>query len=317
VPSDTLPSIALDNLSLGRVHLGLALTSPGPATPGEEAEADFAQAASTWTAPWKDCSRRHRGSSPRGLLARATLHRLRGNRAGATADSSRPRRSPAGWDAPHACDAHLEGARLRPPAGDAAAAGKHVAVARKLVAETGYKRREREVLGWSWPSPRPIGANLGRRKGREGFFILSPRDRGSRTRAVNQARIVLVLGARLPARSDRAPARSNRVPGTRRSRTRTRCLVQHAITARLYAVTPPGNARTVHLHAMPVRLHTMTVYRGAGVRAPVRKVRAPVTRSPRACTRGRVAAPLPLPVVPGGVPGDIAANLAPSGVQNP
>jgi tetratricopeptide (TPR) repeat protein len=37
-----LLSIALDHLSLGRSHLGLALTAASPATPGGEAEADFA-----------------------------------------------------------------------------------------------------------------------------------------------------------------------------------------------------------------------------------------------------------------------------------
>jgi len=153
----------------------------------------------------------------------------------------------------HACDAHLEGARLDLQQGDAAAAGKHVAVARKLVAETGYKRRERE---WAWlelPSPpAPIGANLGRRKGRRGFFILSPRDRGSRTRResseelswfsapvclravtahLHAATVYLhaddrapVRGVWVQARDHRAPVRGDPRAGTQGPCTCTRCL---------------------------------------------------------------------------------------------
>ncbi|MFY9821218.1 MAG: hypothetical protein WAM82_07540 [Thermoanaerobaculia bacterium] len=45
----------------------------------------------------------------------------------------------------HACDAHIEWARLCLQQGDAEAARRHVALARKLVDETGYERREREV----------------------------------------------------------------------------------------------------------------------------------------------------------------------------
>ncbi len=45
----------------------------------------------------------------------------------------------------HACDAHLERARLDLQQGDAAAAREQVAMARKIVRETGYARREREV----------------------------------------------------------------------------------------------------------------------------------------------------------------------------
>jgi hypothetical protein len=47
----------------------------------------------------------------------------------------------------HKCDAHLENARLCRDQGDLDAARRHVARARELVEETGYKRREREV-GW-------------------------------------------------------------------------------------------------------------------------------------------------------------------------
>jgi len=45
----------------------------------------------------------------------------------------------------HECDAHLEWARLCRDQRDLAAARRHLARARELVDETGYKRREREV----------------------------------------------------------------------------------------------------------------------------------------------------------------------------
>jgi len=45
----------------------------------------------------------------------------------------------------HACDAHLESARLCRDQGDLTAARRHVARARELVEETGYERRRREV----------------------------------------------------------------------------------------------------------------------------------------------------------------------------
>ena len=45
----------------------------------------------------------------------------------------------------HECDAHLEWARLCRQRGDRDELQKHVARARKLVNETGYGRRKREV----------------------------------------------------------------------------------------------------------------------------------------------------------------------------
>jgi len=82
-----LHDIARDHLSLGRVHLGLALTAPGRAAPGEEAEADFAQAAEHLDRAVEGLRQAAQELYiPRGLLARATFHRLRENRAGAAAD---------------------------------------------------------------------------------------------------------------------------------------------------------------------------------------------------------------------------------------
>ncbi len=80
------------------------------------------------------------------LPTRAALYRLRGNRTAAASDLSEALEiAERGGMRLHACDAHLERARLDLQQGDAAAAGVQVAMARKIVRETGYGRREREV----------------------------------------------------------------------------------------------------------------------------------------------------------------------------
>ncbi len=139
--------IALDHLSLGRAQLGLALTDPVPTAPGEEADADFAKAAEHLNCAVEGL--RQAGTEhymPRGLLARAEMYRLRGNRTAAEADLSEALEiAEQGGMRLYACDAHLEWARLELQKGDTAAARGHVAVARKLVNKTGYRRREREV----------------------------------------------------------------------------------------------------------------------------------------------------------------------------
>ncbi|HZF10577.1 MAG TPA: toll/interleukin-1 receptor domain-containing protein [Thermoanaerobaculia bacterium] len=164
----SLLSIALDHLSLGRGHFGMALTAPLPAVPGEEAEADFILAAEHLDRAVEGL--RQSGNEddlPRGLLARAAFHRLRKNPAAATADLSEALEiAERGGMRLHLCDAHLEWARLDLQQGDTEAARKHVAAARKLVNETGYQRREREV---AWletltpgPSPGPPSRTSGR-----------------------------------------------------------------------------------------------------------------------------------------------------------
>jgi len=142
-----LLDIALDHLSLGRSHLGLALTAAGPATPGGEAEADFAQAAEHLDRAVEGLRKAGDESyAPRGLLARAAFHRLRGDLAGAAADLAEAVEiAERGGMRLHLCDAHLERARLALRQGDPEVARRHVALARQLVAETGYGRREREV----------------------------------------------------------------------------------------------------------------------------------------------------------------------------
>jgi len=143
----SLLDIALDHLSLGRAHLGLALTAPVPAAPGEEAEADFAQAAEHLDRAVEGLRQAAQELYlPWGLLARATFHRLRGNQSAAVADLSEAQEiADRGGMRLHACDAHLGWARLALQQGDAAAAREPVTRARKLVNATGYKRREREV----------------------------------------------------------------------------------------------------------------------------------------------------------------------------
>jgi hypothetical protein len=82
----------------------------------------------------------------RGLLARSALRRLRGDLAGAEAEVSEVLEiAERGSMRIHECDAHLEWARLCRQRGDRAGQQEHVARARKLVEETGYGRRGREV----------------------------------------------------------------------------------------------------------------------------------------------------------------------------
>jgi tetratricopeptide (TPR) repeat protein len=79
-----LLSIALDHLSLGRAHLGLALTSSA-----EESEADFTKAAEHLDYAVEGLRRSgNEDDLPRGLLAQSALRRLRGELLGAEADLS-------------------------------------------------------------------------------------------------------------------------------------------------------------------------------------------------------------------------------------
>ena len=144
-----LRDLALDRLTLGRAHLGLALTVPQPAAPGEDCTAGLAEAAEQLDRAVDGLQRAGQENYlPSGLLARAALRRFRSDFAGAAADLNEAleiaERGPMRL---HECDAHLEWARLCRDQGDLAAARRHVARARELVNETGYGRREREV-GW-------------------------------------------------------------------------------------------------------------------------------------------------------------------------
>jgi hypothetical protein len=132
---------------VGRTHLGLALTSTDQATPSQKAEAKFARVAEHLDRAVEGL--RQAGTEdylPRGLLARGASRRLRGDPSGAKADLDEALEiAERGSMRLIICDAHLEWARLCLQQRNTDAARGHVAKARKIVNETGYGRREREV----------------------------------------------------------------------------------------------------------------------------------------------------------------------------
>jgi len=141
-----LLDIALDHLTLGSVHLGLALTAPQPVALSERT-AELARAAEQLD--WAVVGLRRAGQEdhlPRGLLARATLRRFRSDFTGAAADLTEVLEiAERGSMHLFECDAHLEWARLCRDQRNLDEARQHVTRARELVNETGYGRREREV----------------------------------------------------------------------------------------------------------------------------------------------------------------------------
>ncbi len=135
-------SFALDHLSLGRAHLGLALTDLHPPHSG-----DLTKAAEHLGHAVEGLRQSgYQDDLPRGLLARAALRRLQGDLAGAEADLGETLEI-AEWGSMrlYECDAYLEWARICWQLGDWEGLAKHVTQARKLVEETGYGRRRREV----------------------------------------------------------------------------------------------------------------------------------------------------------------------------
>ncbi len=83
---------------------------------------------------------------PAGLLVRAALRRVRGDRAGASADLTEALEI-AGRDSMllHQCDAHFGWTLLHLASDEAAEARRHLDVAKTLVEKTGYHRRDAEV----------------------------------------------------------------------------------------------------------------------------------------------------------------------------
>ena len=132
-------SIVLDHLSLGRAHLGLALTSG--------ASPDFTEAAvylDRAVDGLRQSGTEH--NLPWGLLARAALRRLRGCPDDAACDLREAQEiAERGHMRLHEADVYLEWTRLILQTGDRDAASRHLARARELVRTTGYGRREREV----------------------------------------------------------------------------------------------------------------------------------------------------------------------------
>uniref|UniRef100_UPI003D0A41F6 metallophosphoesterase n=1 Tax=Haliangium sp. TaxID=2663208 RepID=UPI003D0A41F6 len=162
-----LLDIALYHLALGRAHLGLGLvagtsqdchadaTAVGEPEPAavhlDQARAHLDHAVTGLRQAGRD------DYMPRGLLARAALHRLCGEHDAARVDLAEVRTLAERGPMPlFACDAHLEHARLALALGDPATAQPHVDRAADLIAETGYHRRDRELaalLAGSEPAP--------------------------------------------------------------------------------------------------------------------------------------------------------------------
>jgi hypothetical protein len=137
-----LRDAALDSLCLGRAHLGMALMArQGGAEAALGEAADHLDRSVGWL--------RQAGQEndlPRGLVARAELRRVRGEPAGAASDLAEALEiAERGSMRLLECDAHLEWTRLCERQGAAGAAREHLARVRQLVAETGYRRREREM----------------------------------------------------------------------------------------------------------------------------------------------------------------------------
>ncbi|MFL6203436.1 MAG: hypothetical protein ACJ76J_30080, partial [Thermoanaerobaculia bacterium] len=124
-----------------------SLTATRPAAPGKEAEADFARAAEHLDHAVEGLRRAGTEHNlPWALLARAALRRHRDDLPAAEADLSEALEiAERGSMRLHECDAHLEWARLCRQRGDRDGLERHVAQARKLVEETDYGRRRREV----------------------------------------------------------------------------------------------------------------------------------------------------------------------------
>ena len=152
-----LLDIALDHLSLGRAYFlevdptparNARVPSPksgrGPQGRGFEKAAHYLDQA-------VDGLRQsgQQDELPRGLLARATLHRTHGafERAQRDLDEAMTIAARGGMRL-HETDAHLEYARLYLAIADLGgldAAREHLAKAKVLVADTGYHRRDEEV----------------------------------------------------------------------------------------------------------------------------------------------------------------------------
>lgn len=129
---------ALDNLSLGRAWL---LEAKQPSKRPTTQAAMFLRRA-------VDGLRKagHMDELPRGLLARAALHRLTGDYAKAERDLAEALRiATRGGMGLHLADCHLESARLRLAQGNKDKAREHWKTAKDMVERMGYHRRDNEV----------------------------------------------------------------------------------------------------------------------------------------------------------------------------
>jgi tetratricopeptide (TPR) repeat protein len=133
-----LLDIALDYLSLGRAHLLQAL---------QEGSQDFTQAAEHLNQAVDGLRQSgNQDDVPRGLLARAELYRVQGEFDRAQHDIEEAMTiAERGEMGLHQADCHLEYARLYLAMKDADRTLEHLAIAREMIEQMGYHRRDREV----------------------------------------------------------------------------------------------------------------------------------------------------------------------------
>jgi tetratricopeptide (TPR) repeat protein len=152
-PSDSLLTIALDHLSLGRAYL-LEVLHEDESPKGFRRTklrtalgSGYAQAATHLDRAVDGLGAAGQQQElPRGLLARAALRRATGDFEQARADLDEAAGIAArGGMRLHQADCHLEYARLHLAQNDPAQARQYLAAARTLVDETGYHRRDAEV----------------------------------------------------------------------------------------------------------------------------------------------------------------------------
>ena len=133
-----LLDIALDYLSLGRAHLFHALQEGSP---------DFASAAEHLNKAVDGLRQSgNQDDIPRGLLAKAELYRMQGEFERAQHDIKEAMTiAERGEMGLHQADCHLEYARLYLAMKETDKAREHLAIARKMIEQRGYHRRDRKV----------------------------------------------------------------------------------------------------------------------------------------------------------------------------
>ena len=133
-----LLAMALDNLSLGRAWL---LEAQQAGTGDTTQAAEFLQRAVDGLRQAGDMD-----YLPHGLLARAELHRVKGDYGRAERDLAEVLRiATRGAMGLHLADYHLESARLHLAQGNQDKAREHWATAKEMIERMGYHRRDKEV----------------------------------------------------------------------------------------------------------------------------------------------------------------------------
>ena len=134
----SLLAVALDRLSLGRAHTLEAQ---------RDGTGDFSQAADHLEHAVDGLRRAGtQDHLPRGLVARAALHRVRSDFHSAQRDLDEAMSTAQrGGMRLHEADSHMEFARLHLAMGDIEKAGESLATAKAMIEETGYHRRDPEV----------------------------------------------------------------------------------------------------------------------------------------------------------------------------